>query len=180
ARSSCRTGRASTSPARSRCCATSASRIPGRSTTTSRYSRGVRLGIRHAEARPKGASKHDSFRGELLFSPLPLRERASRPTREARRMAGRVRGYLFDAGLARLPLTALALRACALPQGESGKRGCGVRPARSSPAGCRLETVGERDQVRLVLRRGGGHLDRFAGDPVELLQLRQNPATELQ
>ena len=30
-------------------------------------------------------------------SPLPLRERASRPVREARRMAGRVRGDLFDA-----------------------------------------------------------------------------------
>src|SRR5262245_27956500 len=53
----------------------------------------------------------------------------------------------------------------------------------SSPVHGGLEAVGERDQVRLVLGRGGGHLavlDRFAGDPVELLQLRQNPAAELQ
>jgi hypothetical protein len=62
-----------------------------------------------------------------------LWERASRPARVARRMAGRVRGDSFLTRLhatrvRRFPLTALAMRARALPQGESGESVVALKP----------------------------------------------------
>jgi len=47
----------------------------------------------------------------------------------------------------------------------------------------RFEAVGKSDEIRFLLRRGDCRLvvlDRLAGDPIELLELRQDPPAELQ
>ena len=79
------------------------------------------------------------------FRLIPLWERASRPTCEASRVAGRVRGESFLTRLRRIPLTALAfalkqksgsasnMRARALPQGESGECVALFRPGMRAP-----------------------------------------------